>query len=226
VRLSSLGLGGNAFHYRDTRSPVHRLGAGWKLALATVAAAVAIAARSPAALAALLLAVVAGYRLARLSPSELWQDARWPLLQALVVTGLHALRDGAAGLGPGLRVGVQLALFFLPGALLLRTTPVEALGRDLERWLPRRLAFALSSSLRFLPYLTRELHEIVMAQRLRGARLDPRRLWHPGTWRDWVHCVGVPATVRALKTASDAALAARARGLDCDGLDREEEHAA
>jgi energy-coupling factor transport system permease protein len=206
-------LPGHAFHYRDTGSPLHRLGAGWKVLGVALAGAAAVAAREPAALVLLLGALAAGYRLARLTLAELWQDARWLLLQGSVLVGLYLIRDGVAGVSPGLRTALQLGLFFLPGALLLRTTPSVQLLDAMRGRLPRRLAFGLATSLRLIPAFARELHEIWMAQRLRGAHLSPRELWRPRAWRDWVACVGLPLTVRAIHMAEEAALAAEVRGL-------------
>jgi energy-coupling factor transport system permease protein len=212
---------GHAFHYRDTGSPLHRLGGGWKLLGVALGGAAAVAAREPVALVLLLTALAAGYRLARLTISELWQDARWLVLQGAVVVGLYVVRDGPGGAGAGLRTAMQLGLFFLPGALLLRTTPSAQMLDAIRGRLPRRLAFGLATSLRLLPAFARELHEIWMAQRLRGARLAPREVWRPRAWRDWVSCVGLPLTVRAIRIAEEAALAAEVRGLP----PREEESA-
>jgi energy-coupling factor transport system permease protein len=206
-------LPGHAFHYRDTASPLHRLGAGWKLLGVALAGAAAVAAREPAALALLLGVLAAGYRLARLTLAELWQDARWLVVQGCVVVGLYMLSDGLGGAGPGLRTALQLSLFFLPGALLLRTTPSAQLLDAMRGRLPQRLAFGLATSLRLLPAFARALHEIWMAQRLRGAHLSPREVWRPRAWRDWVACVGLPLTVRAIRMAEEAALAAEVRGL-------------
>jgi energy-coupling factor transport system permease protein len=206
-------LPGRAFHYRDAGSALHRLSAGGKASIVCVASGAALAADTWPELCALALLVAAGYRAARLSVAELWQDARWPLLQGLVLVALAAARYGAEGLGLGARAGVQIALFFLPGALLLRTTPALALVESLRRVLPARLTFAIGASLRFIPYFARELHDVVGAQRLRGARLAARDLWRPVAWRDWVGCVGVPLAVRAIHTANQAALAAEIRGI-------------
>ena len=40
------------------------------------------------------------------------------------------------------------------------------------------------------------------------ALLSPREIWRPRAWRDWVGCVGLPLTVRAIRMAEEAALAA------------------
>lgn len=204
---------GGAYRYRDTGSPLHRVSPGGKLAAVAVAAALAVAPGGPWPALGIVAGVAAGYFAARLSPAELWQDVRWLLAQALVIVGLSTLRDGSAGVAVGARAALQVSAFFLPGALLLRTTPSEALLRALRRVLPRRLAFAFSASLRFVPTLARELDEIVATQRLRGARLAPRDLWRPRAWLDWIECVAVPLAVRAIHTANEAALAAEVRGL-------------
>jgi energy-coupling factor transporter transmembrane protein EcfT len=204
---------GRAFHYRDTGSPLHRLGAGWKLAVVAIASAAAVAPGDPWLSAALLAGVGLGWAAARLSAAELWQDARWLVAQGCLIVALSCARDGSAGIPSGARAALQIAAFFLPGALLLRTTPTAALLAGLRRVLPRRVAFAFATSLRFVPALARELHEIAAAQRLRGARLAARDLWRPRAWLDWIECVGVPLAVRAIHTANEAALAAEVRGM-------------
>jgi energy-coupling factor transport system permease protein len=206
-------LPGRALHYRDTGSPLHHLGAAWKLPVLLGASALAILATHPFQLALLLALSLGGYRLARLSLAELWQDTRWLALQALLIALLYGLRDGAEGLTRALPVALRIALFFLPAALALRTTPTRAWLDAARRVLPERLAFAVAASARFAPCFVRELREIVGAQRLRGARLSPGELWHPLAWRDWTLCVGVPLAVRILHTANEAALAAEIRGI-------------
>ena len=204
---------GRAFHYRDTGSALHRLAAGWKVTLVVVASAAAVSVDDWLALGLLLALIVAGYRVARLSARELWQDARWLTLQGFIVVALSVARYGVEGIGSGALTAAKIALFFLPGALLLRTTPTMQLVESMRGLLPARFSFAVGTSMRFVPYFARELYDIVGAQRLRGARLDPRDLWRPGAWRDWIECVGVPMAVRAIHTANEAALAAEMRGI-------------
>jgi energy-coupling factor transporter transmembrane protein EcfT len=181
--------------------------------LVVIASAAAVSADGWLALGTLLALMVAGYRVARLSARELWQDSRWLALQGLVVVALSVARYGVEGIGSGSLTAVKIALFFLPGALLLRTTPTMQLIEVLRGLLPPRFSFAVGTSLRFVPYFARELYDIWGAQRLRGARLEARDLWRPGAWRDWVECVGVPMAVRAIHTANEAALAAEIRGI-------------
>ena len=84
---------GRAFHYRDTGSPLHRLGAGWKLAAVILASAAAVSPGGPWLAAALLAGVGLGWIAARLSAAELWQDARWLVAQGCVIVALSFALD-------------------------------------------------------------------------------------------------------------------------------------
>lgn len=208
--------------YRAIDSPVHRLGAGAKLLVGVGLSTAAVLADRPGSIAAVAALDVAYWALARLSLSDLWRDTRYLLAQAAAILALYAARDGVpAGLWPGLRVAAQIGLFFVPGAVFLRTTQASQMMHGLRRVLPYHLSFLVFTSLRFVPFFARELRQIRLAQRLRGARLGARDLVHPAAWRDAFHCVAIPLLVRALRTAEEAALSAEARGF---GSRRERTH--
>jgi energy-coupling factor transport system permease protein len=209
------GFGGHACRYVQADSPVHRLHAAIKLLLALGLVLAAVFVQSPPALLGLLALDCSLYLLARLGPRELWRDLRWLLLNLAVVIGLYLLNQGwPTGLMPGAITGLKVLLFFLPGALFIRTTQMANLGRELRWLLPRQLSFLLFTSLRFMPFFAREVREIAMAQRMRGARLAPRQIINPLNWGDVVRCLLLPLMVRALQTAADAADSAQARGFD------------
>lgn len=204
--------------HRSIDSPLHRLPAGVKIIAVLAGSALAIALDSLAALAALAIAEAAGYALARLRVSDLWRDLRWILLQGALLVALYVLRDGLAeGLAAGGRTSLQLALFFLPGALLLRTTDLSGMIGALRRVLPGEWAFVAGSSLRFVPFFARELGEIVSAQRLRGVPLRGRALLHPRSWALAARSVLIPLLVRAVRVANEAGLAAEGRGIRVGG---------
>jgi energy-coupling factor transporter transmembrane protein EcfT len=192
---------------------VHALPPAWKLAGAFVLSALTIAVQGSAGLLVLVLANLLIWWLARLPAAALWRDTRWLLAQGALIVLLYALRDGGAGLGPGLRVAVRIALFFVPAAVVLRTTQLSDALRDLRRWLPRELAFIVYASLRFVPFFARELREIAEAQRLRGLSFGPRSALNPRRWPELYQALAVPLAVRAVKVAGEAAIAAEARGL-------------
>jgi len=189
------------------------MGALMKLMVGMLLAAAAVIAREPWALALVLGLNLAYYFGARLTLADFWQDTRYLFVQMLVIVALYAIRYGfPEGLGASLRVSSQIALFFIPGVVFLRTTKASEMMRGLSRILPYRLSFLVFTSFRFVPFFAREIREIVTAQRLRGARLTARDVLHPETWKDSFSCLMIPLVVRALKTADEASVAARARG--------------
>lgn len=201
-----------ACQYLTHDSPIHRLGAWWKLAISTILSALAVGVRTPAELVALVAVALAYYFAARLTPYDLWRDTRFFVFQAVIVIGLYSLLDGVGkGLWPGVRTSVQIILFYIPGAVLLRTTRTGDMMRGLRKVVPYRLSFLVFVSIRFVPFFLRELEEITTAQRLRGARLLPRQLLDPRNWGDLFHCLLLPLIVRAMKTADEVSLSAEAR---------------
>ena len=201
-----------ACQYVTHDSPVHRLGPGWKLGVSIVLSALAVGARTPGELLGLVVVSIAYYFLARLTPYDLWRDTRFFVFQAVLVIGLYCLLHGVAkGIWPGVRTSVQIILFYIPGAVLVRTTRTSDMMRGLRKVVPYRLSFLVFVSIRFVPFFLREMEEIMAAQRLRGARLHPRQLVDPRSWGDLFHCLLLPLMVRALKTADDVSLSAEAR---------------
>lgn len=201
-----------ACQYMTHDSPVHRLGVGWKLAVCTLLSALAVGVRTPTELLVLVVVTLLYYFAARLTPFDLWRDTRFFVIQAAIVISLYCLHSGLSkGLWPGIRTSVQVILFYIPGAVLLRTTSTGDMMRGLRRFVPYRLSFLVFVSIRFVPFFLRELDEIMTAQRLRGARLLPRQLLDPRNWGDLFHCLLLPLMVRALKTAEDVSLSAESR---------------
>ena len=84
----------------------------------------------------------------------------------------------------------------------------------LKRTLPMSIVFVIFTSLRFVPFFVREIEEIALMQRLRGASVAPRDLIDPRNWKDLLDCLFIPLLIRAIKTAEEAALSAEARGFD------------
>ncbi|MFH1566723.1 MAG: energy-coupling factor transporter transmembrane component T [Gemmatimonadota bacterium] len=196
-----------------------RLSAGALLALCLLLSALAFAARTGPWLAGLTAAEVAAALLLCRHTGALWRAAaRLFLWQSLTIVALHLIRLGAEGAWPGLRISWQLLLAYLPGMVLLRSLPPPRLVRALSRVLPYRTAFVLSTCLRFLPLVLRQVRSIAEAQALRGARILPRDLLRPWHWPDLVRCVLVPAVIHSLGLAEQIALAARAR--DFGALER------
>jgi energy-coupling factor transport system permease protein len=204
----------NAFQFQYHDSPIHRLGAGRKLILTLAFSAAAVAAREPWTIAALLAVIMALYGVARLGVVGLWGDLRLFIVQIPIIVSLYLIREGANGLWPGLRIGFQILLFFLPNALFLRTTRSSQIMAGLKKILPMSLVFIIFTSLRFVPFFVREIEEIALMQRLRGASVAPRDLVDPRNWKDLFDCLFIPLLVRTIKTAEEAARSAESRGFE------------
>lgn len=201
-----------ACQFREIDSPVHRIGAGWKLLFGMAFCAAAISVREPWSVGVVALIGAIYYGAARLTLWDLWRDVRFFLIQMTLIIGLYFYKYGIAGLWPGTRTSIQIVLFFIPGIVFLRTTQTSQLMRGLRKIMPYRLAFLIFICFRFVPVFARDIREIAMAQRIRGARLSPRELLNPRSWRDLFHCLMIPLIIRALKTADEASLSAEARG--------------
>ena len=191
---------------------VARWPAGVWIVVCTALSVAAFAARSWPLL-ALLAALDAALALAlcRQRWRLLRDAARLFLWQTAVIAGLYALRFGTGQIEIGVRTSCQLLLAFVPGMVLVRGLPPARLARAFAALLSDRAAFVLTTSLRFVPLLLREVRQIHEVQVLRGARVLPRDLARPWHWPDLVRCVLVPAVIQTLVLASRISLAARAR---------------
>lgn len=203
-----------ACQYRAVESPIHRIPLGWKLLISSGLCTFSLLVREPLLLVPATLLCLLYYFLARLTLWDLWRDIRFFFLQALILTSFFLYQMGyPAGLKQGARTSLQIVLFFIPGIVFLRTTQPSGMMRGLRKIIPYRVMFLIITSLRFVPFFAREIQDVIMAQRLRGARLSPRDVLHPAFWRDTFCCIILPMLVRALKTADEAALSAQARGM-------------
>lgn len=203
-----------AGQYRPGNSIVHRLPSGYKLAVSSGLCVVTLAVREPLPLMLAAFLCLAYYFLARLTLQDLWRDTRFFLIQMAILVALYLHNQGfPEGLWPGIRTSLQILLFFIPGMVFIRTTQASSMMKGLRKIVPFRFLFLFFTSLRFVPLFARELREIYLAQKLRGAELSPRRVLFPRFWHDLFFCIFMPLIVRALKIADEAALSAQARGM-------------
>ena len=190
-----------AFQYRATDSPVHRMGAGWKLLLGTALCAAAIGANNPWLLAA-LLAVNAGYYfLARLSVAELLRDLWFFLVQMAVVIVLYLLRYGIPeGIWPGVRTSLQDFTLLSSRHNTFADHPhipddvQHAQNPALPAGLPGFYEPAVYSL--FCPGSPRDCHGPAPARRAPGS---PRAAASPRNWPDLLNCLLLPLIIRALE---------------------------
>jgi biotin transport system permease protein len=190
------------------RSPLHRAPAGAKLlGLAVVELVLALAARTPPAVAVAALATAAAYAVARVPAGTAWRMLR-PILVIAVLVGaaqwLYAGPQRAVVVAGQLVVAVALAV------LVTVTTRTSALLDAVERGLrplrlvgvdPARVALTLALAVRSVPVVGELLAELREAQRARGVT-------------GGVTTLGVPLVVRTVRHAESLGEALAARGVD------------
>ncbi len=149
----------------------------------------------------------------RCNPLSLKRELRIFIWQTLIILTLYLIRfQNPTGLWIGFKVSWRMFLAFLPVMVFSRTISQAGVMRILTRIMPARMAFVLSTCLKFVPQLLTEIKSIYEGQMLRGARILPRDLMRPWHWLDLLHCVIIPAIVQGMVLAGNIALAAKARG--------------
>lgn len=211
--------------YRDVDSPVHqRLDPRSKLAWLGALFALALCFNHPAYLAVLTAAVIAVARLARLR----LRDLRPYLLMALWLTTLSLLiwpayiPEGTklarvafvdvtdTGLLFGLAMGLRISLMILASATWMMTTSPQQITQGLlGLGLPYKAGLAMSSAIRFIPFMNAERVTILEAQRARGLDLSSG---NPAKRAFRAAPVLIPLFSRAFLTAQSLSVAMDARG--------------
>lgn len=199
--MSTVGL------HEPGSSPLHRLGAGWKLLALLVFAVLLFAFAAPIPLLGLLGAVVLGYALARLPARRCWQATRFvvPMVAAVFLVQWWMLDLGSAAV-------VSLRLLAAIGAanLFTLTTKVDDLITAVQRGLrplrrvgarPERVGLLIGLTMRAIASLSSIASETREAQRARGAERS-------------VSAFAVPFLVRTLRHADELGEALAARGVE------------
>lgn len=184
---------------------LHRLPAGWKLALLCLAGLVVYVITQPLALAvALVLSAILLWR-SGAGWARIWRQGRALLSLILLLCLFMAIFDSAARAGiAALRVGTVCMLgmavtFTTRSGDLLRV--VERLLQPLQRrgWVDAgRVALAIGLVLRFVPEILRQYGELREAQQARGLKAN-------------VVALLVPLIVRTLRRAEEISDAIDAR---------------
>lgn len=193
--------------YQPRSSPLHRLGAGWKLLLVLLAGLLIFTLHDWRLLLALLLGTLALYFAARFDLPTTWAQVR-PSLGLLLFFLLFQgfLTGWDAAILTVLRFGVMILL----ASLVTLTTRVSELLATLERALnplarvgvnPAKVSLAISLALRFIPVVAQTMQDVQEAQRARGIEKNALAL-------------AVPTIIRTLKMADDVADAIDARSFE------------
>lgn len=213
-------------------SPLHRMGAGAKLAGLLACVALVVVAST---LAELLLACAGTAALVALSRVG-WRTAarpawglRWFLLAVLVMNALFfgqgdallslgPVRVTAAGLAQGARVVVRTLLVVVLGALLTATTRPQELVDGVRRLLrplarlglpAEAAALAVGVTVQFVPTLLCESRQLMRAQAIRCGGVATHGIMRRAV--SYVRLL-VPIFVSAVRRADELSVAMEARG--------------
>lgn len=193
--------------YIERRSLIHLLAARIKFLVLAIISLVVFLLSNPVALLVLLALTSLLPIVARLPVRSVWLQLRpvLPLLIAvLLIQGL--LGDWMTGILALLRFTILILL----GTIVTLTTRVSDLVEAIEQVLqpgkriginPAQISLMLALSMRFIPILLNQFHQIQEAQRARG--LD----------RNWL-ALFVPFVIKTLRMADELSDALDARGYD------------
>jgi len=193
--------------YIARRSPIHVLSARAKILVLTITGIVVFLLSNLVALLALLVLASLLPIVAQLPARSVWLQLRpvLPLLIAvLLLQGL--LGDWASGMVALLRFTILIVL----GTIVTLTTRVSDLVDAIEQVLqpgkrvginPTQISLMLALSMRFIPILLNQFHQIQEAQRARGLN------------HNWL-ALFVPFVIKTLRMADELSDALDARGYD------------
>ena len=193
--------------YQTGTSPLHRSGAGAKLAGLLVFSTVLVVWRSPATVLVFFVLVVGLYRVAGFGVRTLVSQV-WPL--RWIVVFLLPFQWWTAGWQLSLVVVGTLVVAVVGAALISLTTRVTDLLDVIARVLeparsigvdPERVALLLALTIRAVPVIAGALHEARDARRARGLERSTRALV-------------TPIVVRTIRHADRVGEALAARGVD------------
>lgn len=191
--------------YSPGHSPIHRLSPGVKILAMMVGGTGLFLVESLGIVAVALAAVIALYKIAGLSATQVWNQIR-PVLWILIF--FLGLQWWLAGASVAVFVVLRLATLLLLAGLVTLTTRASDMIESLTSGLrflrplgvnPAKVGLAISLALRFIPVLAQITTEVREAQKARGMEHS-------------IVAVAMPVAIRMLKMADDISDAIDARG--------------
>nr|WP_319947141.1 energy-coupling factor transporter transmembrane protein EcfT [uncultured Shimia sp.] len=191
--------------YSPGHSPIHKLSPGVKILAMMVGGTGLFLVESLGIVAVALAAVIALYKIAGLSATQVWNQIR-PVLWILIF--FLGLQWWLAGASVAVFVVLRLATLLLLAGLVTLTTRASDMIESLTSGLrflrplgvnPAKVGLAISLALRFIPVLAQITTEVREAQKARGMEHS-------------IVAVAMPVAIRMLKMADDISDAIDARG--------------
>ena len=191
--------------YSPGHSPIHKLSPGVKILAIMIGGTGLFLVENLGIVAVALAAVIALYKIAGLSATQVWNQIR-PVLWILIF--FLGLQWWLAGASVAVFVVLRLATLLLLAGLVTLTTRASDMIESLTSGLrflrplgvnPAKVGLAISLALRFIPVLAQITTEVREAQKARGMEHS-------------IVAVAMPVAIRMLKMADDISDAIDARG--------------
>lgn len=198
----------SAFQYVQRPSLIHRLNPAVKVSFWVAVVTLTLLTTNLLSSGILAVVCIIYYFLAKLNFKDFMRDTKFIFIAALSILGAYILIEGNfIGLVKGATVSLRTIMIFLPVVVLLRTTTTSQLLYSFRKVLPYRFMFALTVALRFLPYFSKELMNILSIQRMRGVKIRPKTF----LTKEGIKCIMIPLTVRGVKTVNELSMSISSR---------------
>jgi energy-coupling factor transport system permease protein len=112
------------------------------------------------------------------------------------------------GIISGLGIGLRVFMIFIPLEVLLKTSTIGEILFSFRKLMPYRYLFMLTIAVRFVPYFSKELEEIIAIQRMRGVELCLKTFIS----REGINALLIPLTIRGIRAADEITISAVSRG--------------
>jgi len=198
-----------AYQYINRDSIIHRSSPFLKVVIWLAFMASALLLHDPLHLSILILFCSFYYLLTKPTVDEFISDTKLILMVSFFIVLSYSIifRD-VPGIIQGIAISFKIFLLFVPMIVLLKTTSISSMLYSFRKILPYRYVFAITLALRFLPYFSREMINIIDVQRMRGVNI---------TWKTFlsIECINsilIPLVMRAIKTADELSMSVSSRG--------------
>jgi len=198
-----------AYQYIDRDSIIHRLSPFLKIIIWLAFIAFAFLLHNPLPLFILILFCLFYYLLTKPKVDEFISDTKFMfIISFFIILSYFIIFRDIPGAIQGIVISFKIFLLFIPMIVLLKTTSISNMLYSFRKILPYRYVFSITIALRFMPYFSREMMNIIDVQRMRGVNIK----WKTFLSMEGVNSILIPLVMRAVRTADELSMSASSRG--------------
>jgi len=199
----------DAYQYISRKSPVHSAAPFLKVGiwLLFIAAALFFSQLLPLLAAAALCLIY--YNLSGAKFGEFIKDIKFIFIISISIIIFYIIISrNISGIIDGAVISSRIFLLIMPMIVLLKTTTISDMLYAFGKVLPYRYVFAVTVALRFLPYFSKEIINIIDVQRMRGVNIT----WKTFLSAEALNSILIPLVIRAVRTADELSMSVTCRG--------------